>query len=383
MPPATPTIAATQTTYCRFTAGRGSPPIDGTASLGLSGIEINLAPEGLKRLWRYEGLNSAEPIRPNAIDVLLSHRDEPGASLFVQGHDFAARLTEYAPQLSFRSARSRHWKIAAFVLAFIALAIAAIYASGWSPLKSIAGALPETWRQRLGDAARDSMTEGYKLCVDPKGQAALAHLTARLEKAAPTGTTFNVRVYDWSLMNAFAVPGNEIVLTKGLIDKAQTPGEVAGVLAHEMGHGIEMHPETAIIRGVGLAAAVQIMLGGTTGGGLANVGLMLAQLGYSRDAERQADQRAIELLKGASIAPKGLASFFQRVMDMEAEKNASGNKSDAFAWLRTHPPVKERLALVRHQSDYPATPALDEQSWQDLKSICNMTVVPAKSGDES
>jgi predicted Zn-dependent protease len=227
------------------------------------------------------------------------------------------------------------------------------------------------------------MTEGYKLCVDPKGQAALAHLTARLEKAAPTGTTFNVRVYDWSLMNAFAVPGNEIVLTKGLIDKAQTPGEVAGVLAHEMGHGIEMHPETAIIRGVGLAAAVQVMLGGTTGGGLANVGLMLAQLGYSRDAERQADQRAIELLKGAAIAPKGLASFFQRVMDMEAEKNASGSKSDAFAWLRTHPPVKERLALVRHQSDYPATPALDEQSWQDLKSICNMTVVPAKSGDES
>jgi predicted Zn-dependent protease len=383
MPPATPTAPPSDTTYCRFRAGRSSPPIDGVASLGLSGIEIDLGSEQPKQLWRYEGLKSQEPIRPNAIDVLLSYRDEPGASLFVQGHDFATRLIEYAPQISFRSARSRRWKIAAIGLAIVALAIGAIYASGWSPLKSIAGTFPETWRQRLGNAARDSMTEGYKQCVDPAGQAALTHLAERLEKAVPAGTTFDVRVYDWSLMNAFAVPGGEIVLTKGLIDKAQTADEVAGVLAHEMGHGIEMHPEIAIIRSVGLAAAVQVMLGGTAGGGLANIGLMLAQLGYSRDAERQADRRAIELLKSSAITPNGLASFFKRVMDMEAEQDTSGSKSDAFAWLHTHPPVKERLALVRHQSDYPATPALDEQSWRDLKSICKLTVIPAKSGDES
>lgn len=383
MPPATSTPSASATTYCRFTAGRRSPPIDGTASLGLSGIEIDLGPAEPKRLWRYEGLKSQEPIRPNAIDVLLSYRDEPGASLFVQGHDFASRLIEYAPQISFRSTRSRRWTIAAVGLAIVVLAILAVYASGWSPLKSIAGTFPETWRQRLGDAARESMTEGYKQCVDPAGQAALTHLAKRLEKAVPSGTTFDVRVYDWSLMNAFAVPGGQIVLTKGLIDKAQSADEVAGVLAHEMGHGIEMHPETAIIRSVGLAAAVQVMLGGTAGGGLANVGLMLAQLGYSRDAERQADQHAIELLKNSAITPNGLASFFKRVMDMEAEQDTSGSKSDAFAWLRTHPPVKERLTLVQHQSGYPATPALDEQSWRELKSICKLTITPAKTGDEN
>ena len=91
-------------------------------------------------------------------------------------------------------------------------------------------------------------------------------LTERLSKAAPGSEPFNVRVYDWSLMNAFAVPGGQIVLTKGLIDKAETPDEVAGVLAHEMGHGIEMHPETGIIRSIGLAAAVEVMLGGAGGG---------------------------------------------------------------------------------------------------------------------
>ena len=184
----------------------------------------------------------------------------------------------------------------------------ATYALGWSPLKSVAGALPDSWRQRLGNAARESMTEGHKQCADAAGLKALTRLTDRLSKASPVSTPFKIRVYDWSLMNAFAVPGGQIVLTKGLIDKAESPDEVAGVLAHEMGHGIELHPETGIIRNIGLAAAVEVMMGGT-GGGLANVGLMLAQLGYSRNAEREADRHALELLEGSRHRTEGARQF--------------------------------------------------------------------------
>lgn len=176
-------------------------------------------------------------------------------------------------------------------------------------------------------------------------------------------------------MNAFAVPGGQIVLTKGLIDKSETPDEVAGVLAHEMGHGIEMHPETGMLRNIGLAAAVQVILGGGAGGGLANAGMVLAQLGYSRDAERQADRHAYELLKGADIAPRGLANFFTRVTKMETEDPGAAH-APAFNWLRTHPPAAERAKLARQQPDYPATPALDEQSWLELKSICKTTIEP-------
>ncbi len=223
------------------------------------------------------------------------------------------------------------------------------------------------------------MTEGHPECIDPAGVAALTRLTERLSKGASVSPPFDVRVYDWPLMNAFAVPGGEIVLTKGLLDKSQSPDEVAGVLAHEMGHGIELHPEAAIIRGIGLGAALEIMLGGTTGGGLANVGLMLAQLGYSRGAEREADKHGLELLKAAGIAPRGLGDFFTRVMKMEAE---AGDKAPgAFSWLRTHPLPAERLRLVKEQRDYPSTPALDAQSWQDLKGICKKTRGPAKNGD--
>jgi predicted Zn-dependent protease len=207
-------------------------------------------------------------------------------------------------------------------------------------------------------------------------------LTDRVSKAASVSTPFRVRVYDWSLMNAFAVPGGQIVLTKGLIDKAETADEVAGVLAHEMGHGIELHPETGIIRSIGLAAAVEVMLGGS-GGALANAGLVLAQLDYSRGAERQADQRALELLEGASIAPKGLADFFTRVMKMEEDDGSYAAKAGKIGWLRSHPPAAERAEIIRHQHDYPSTPALDAQAWQDLKSICRTTLEADKGDGDS
>ena len=369
--------------YCRFTASPSSGSVDATATLRPAGIEIDLERDLTRRLWQYANLEALEPLRPNTIDVLLSTTDEPGARLFVQGREFAAGLKEQAPHLT---ARAESWRGARpWLFLFLALLVGfsiVTYAAGWSPIRSLAIALPDGWRQRLGDAARQSMTEGHKQCSDPAGLAALAQLTDRVSKAASVSTPFRVRVYDWSLMNAFAVPGGQIVLTKGLIDKAETADEVAGVLAHEMGHGIELHPETGIIRSIGLAAAVEVMLGGS-GGALANAGLVLAQLDYSRGAERQADQRALELLEGASIAPKGLADFFTRVMKMEEDDGSYAAKAGKIGWLRSHPPAAERAEIIRHQHDYPSTPALDAQAWQDLKSICRTTLEPDKGDGDS
>ena len=377
MPPSPHATPEASRNYCRFTAGRSLGAVDGTASLRLTGLEIDLGHGQPRRVWQYAKLKALEPLRSNAIDVLLSSSEEPGATLFVQGGDFAAGLKARAPHLSARADRWRRSRPWLFLLALAAGFFLATYAVGWSPLKSVAGVLPDSWRQRLGNAARESMTEGHKQCAGAAGLKALTHMTERLSKASPVRTPFKVRVYDWSLMNAFAVPGGQIVLTKELIDKTESPDEVAGVLAHEMGHGIELHPETGIIRNIGLAAAVEVMMGGT-GGGLANVGLMLAQLGYSRGAEREADRHALELLKGAGIAPRGLGNFFTRVMKMEADEPAG-----PFSWLRTHPPAAERAELVRHQPDYPSTTALDTQAWQDLKTICQTTRDPEKADSDN
>jgi predicted Zn-dependent protease len=178
-----------------------------------------------------------------------------------------------------------------------------------------------------------------------------------------------VVVVDWDLLNAFAVPGEQIVLTHGLIKKADGPDEIAGVLAHEMGHGLEMHPETALVRALGLSAAADLMFGGT-GGTIANVGIVLAQLSYSRDAERAADTRGLQILKRAGISPQGLAQFFKRVMKIEGDKEGLADGVGQIDILRSHPLTEDRRRMVESQPPYPATPSMGTADWKSLRSIC-------------
>jgi beta-barrel assembly-enhancing protease len=357
--------------YGRFSDGRTANARDAKVMLGVSGVEIRLMNPDTLAIWPYASLRAAEPLRTHAIDVLLTSSKFSGASVFVPSPEFARNLRAHARHLTARAERwynARPWVFGA--LAIIGT-IALVYAAGWSPIRSLAGVLPQSWRDRLGEQAVQSMTDGRKVCTAPDGVAALVKLSERLSKAAGPDTPFHVAVYDWSLLNAFAVPGGKVVMTKGLIDKAGSPDEVAGVLAHEMGHGIELHPETGIIRAIGLAAAVELMMGGS-GGTLANMGLVLAQLGYTRTAEHEADLQALRLLKKAGISSRGLGDFFKRVEKIEGDE-PTGKKFSEIDLLRSHPPTKERELLVRNQPDYPATPALDAASWQDLKGVCSST----------
>jgi beta-barrel assembly-enhancing protease len=369
--------AASQPTakyYARFSGGQSAPAEDASASFGVTGVEIQLTGPFRNFVWPYGALRSTEPIRTHAINVLLSNTNAPGASVFVPGPEFSRALKRHAPHLT---ARSECWRKSRVWLAAAAAAIAlftAIYAAGWSPAHYVARILPQSWREKLGNEAAQSMTGDHKKCVAPGGVAALSKLTERLSKAA--GMPFNVQVFDWTLMNAFAVPGSQIVMTRGMIETATTPDELAGVLAHEMGHGIELHPEAGIIRAVGLATAVELMLGGS-GGALANIGLTLAQLAYTRSAEHEADLQSIRLLKEAGISSNGLRDFFKRVEKIETE-DGSSDSMRTFDMLRTHPPTAEREKLVRSQPDYPSTPALDETSWHELKHICSSTIDAAK-----
>jgi beta-barrel assembly-enhancing protease len=372
---ANPTAGKSLQSFARFSDGK-SAARDASATLYLTGVEIHLKAPDQHFIWPYTTLKAAEPLRTHAIDVLLTSSAFPGASLFVPNPEFARALREHAPQLTTRAERWRKSRIWMFAAAAAIGLVAAMYASGWSPAQYIARVLPQSWREKLGDEAAQSMTEGHAMCVAPAGIAALEKLTERLSTGAGATVPFKVYVYDWTLMNAFAVPGGQVVMTRGLIEKAGSPDEAAGVLAHEMGHGIELHPETGIIRAVGLAAAVELMLGGS-GGALANIGLTLAQLGYTRTAEHEADLQAIRLLKNAGISKRGLSDFFKRVEKIEGEDTAT-TSLHPLDLLRTHPPTKEREDLVRNQPDYPSTPALDEASWQDLKSICSSTIEAVK-----
>ncbi|OYX99839.1 MAG: hypothetical protein B7Y80_09645 [Hyphomicrobium sp. 32-62-53] len=351
----------------RFSRGPGSGSHDVRVRLTERGVAIEGLDGEAPLIWPYGALAIGEPLSAQSIDALLSYSYQPGAALFVPDKTFARALMEHAPQLTERARRMRSARPWFWAAGGAGLVVAGIWLSGFSPANALARMLPDKARAMLGDQVVASMTNGRATCVAPAGTAALDALTAKLSAAAGTGQRFKVVVADWDVLNAFATPGERIVLTRGLIEKAQSPDEVAGVLAHEMGHGIELHPETGIVRGIGLAAATEIVLGGA--GGLANIGLLLTQMSYSREAEREADGHALSILKGAQVSPEGLLAFFDRVTDVEEREGGAGGISV----LRSHPQTEERRAVVAAAERYAATPALDAADWKALQSICTVT----------
>jgi predicted Zn-dependent protease len=292
----------------------------------------------------------------------------PGATLFVADPAFVRRIMEAAPHLTARAWRwraARPWIAAGLALGAIA---GVAWLAGFSPASAIARRLPDGLRERMGAQVVASMAGQRRLCEAPAGRAALDKLTTRLAAASGEKARFQVVVVDWSLLNAFAAPGEQIVLTRELVEKAAGPDELAGVLAHEMGHGLERHPETGIIRGIGLAAGLELLTGGGSGS-LANIGLLLTQLSYTRAAEREADAHALRMLERAGISPKGITDFFKRVEQLES-RSAAGRAIGQIDILRTHPQSAERAKEAAAQPSYPTTPALEPSDWAALKAIC-------------
>ncbi|MEZ5855568.1 MAG: M48 family metallopeptidase [Hyphomicrobiaceae bacterium] len=344
-------------------ASAASRPVE--IRLRSQGLDVRALHQDQSTIWPWSSLTAATPLTKGADHALLQSTAAPDASLLVTGSDFVTAISISAPQLT---AHAFGWRATRPML--VALAGLAVLAGGlWlghiSPARGIAMVIPESLRRQAGSRAIDAMTEGRATCNAAAGREALERLITRLSNGTDENRRFNVRVINWNLINAFAAPGGQIVLTSGVIAASQSADELAGILAHEMGHAEALHPETAIIRTVGLYAAFELMTGGG-GGTLSSVGVLLSQLRYSKAAERDADDRATRRLEHAKISPSGLANFFRRLDARERQKKGSKH------WdiLNTHPKSRERAEAVAKHHVADGTPALDPADWQALRSIC-------------
>lgn len=186
---------------------------------------------------------------------------------------------------------------------------------------------------------RDDLVRSY---VEKLGERILA-------AAGPQPFEYTFYVLDDPNINAFAAPGGHVVVHTGLILEADNMSELAGVMGHEVGHVALRHVarsyyrnRTTGILATLVGAAFQIFLGGYGGygGAMATDLLATAYLAsYSRDAEREADLFAVEVLPQAGISPSGLPSFFETMMQ------EGGANPPLF--LSTHPAHEERVENAR------------------------------------
>ncbi|MEM7240802.1 MAG: M48 family metallopeptidase [Pseudomonadota bacterium] len=207
-----------------------------------------------------------------------------------------------------------------------------------------------------------------KTCTTPQGQAALDKMIDRLTPHFENPYPPSVRVMRSPLVNAFAVPGGHVVLFEGLLKDAESPEEVAGVLAHEYGHVVNRDPTRLGLRTAGSAGILGLVFGDFAGG-FAALALAEAMMNadYSQEAEMEADQFSHEVFARAGLPSSRLADFFAR---LEAEH---GDVEGLLSYIATHPELKGREAAanaadVIQGADF--EPVLTSLEFAALKRIC-------------
>lgn len=315
---------------------------------------------------------------------VLRHATRPGWRLVISGElppDWLQQLRRAARPTPRRVAL---WGGAGAVAAGL---VAVIVLNAGAILATLAPLLPHSWTEPMGRQMIGIISSG-KECSGQAGHRALENLAARLRPEGGFAEPVTLHVIQSPVDNAFALPGGHVVLLSSLIEKAETPEEVAGVLAHELGHAHHRHSNQALIRHFGAGLFLQA-LGGDMGA-MANTTLML---GHSREAEREADAFAIAQLRQAGISPQGLADFFARHQaDDEAQEDGpEGEKAegasfvkDALRTLRdyaaTHPASSTREARFRAAAKATAQPrpALGEAEWLAVRGICEKSADDAR-----
>ena len=141
--------------------------------------------------------------------------------------------------------------------------------------------------------------------------------------------------------NAFALPGGKVGVYTGIFKVARNQDQLAGVIAHEIGHVISRHHDERITRQMGAAAGVQVLgaLAGDYGQLASQGGSILAQTGFllpgSRQQETEADVVGQQLMAQAGFDPRGAVSLWQNMI------SAGGSRPPE--WLSTHPNPQARI----------------------------------------
>jgi len=227
--------------------------------------------------------------------------------------------------------------------------------------------VPQSFERRLGDVAEGQVKTlfGGKVCDNAPGQAAFTKLVNAIRESAGLDPSIQSVVLSSPIPNAFALPGGKVYVFSGLLAKADNADEVAGILAHELGHLKHRDGTRNLIYNGGTSFLIGLLFGDITGSGaLIFASRSLITASYSREAEQNADTFAIDSMHRLGRSPKPMGELMFRVTGKEGDRNLS--------ILASHPLTEDRLARMSREDRPPSgPPLLTAGEWTSLKAICN------------
>ena len=206
-------------------------------------------------------------------------------------------------------------------------------------------------QKALGLQAAPQMNQQFGGAEDPRSDpdaALVAEVGDRLVRGSgaaktPFADSFRFHLLrDRKTINAFALPGGQISITRGLYERLDNEAQLAGVLGHEIGHVIAEHSAQQMAKGqLGQALATAAGIGSDSYGGAmaAQMANKMLQLKYGRDDERQSDTIGLRYMVDAGYHPEGMLG----VMKVLAEAGGSGTPGV----MSSHPHPEERIKTIK------------------------------------
>jgi predicted Zn-dependent protease len=166
-------------------------------------------------------------------------------------------------------------------------------------------------------------------------------------------------VVNTDVVNAFALPGGFIYVNRGVLSRASNESELGSVLAHEIEHVVRRHSVQQMqqMQGANIGVTLACALTGVCSNGLGQAAIQVGGQAvfakFSRDDEIQADDGGFQNEIHAGLNPRGMLTFFQKLL---AEEQQAGGGGATASWFADHPGTQDRVADVeRMLSQVPAS----------------------------
>jgi predicted Zn-dependent protease len=219
--------------------------------------------------------------------------------------------------------------------------------------KSELALVSESQEIQMGQESAQQVAQSIGYYDDPKVQAYVSGIGMKMAKASERpNLPWEFHVVNDASVNAFALPGGFIFVTRGLMTSINDEAELATVLGHEIGHVTNRHSVQQISKaqvaqlGLGLGSILSSDVARVAG--LASQGLSVLFLKYSRDAENQADLAGFRYALGQNYDVREMSNVFQT---LDRISNASGGGGRLPEWLATHPNPGTRIENTQARLD--------------------------------
>ncbi|MEP7373079.1 MAG: M48 family metallopeptidase [Chitinophagaceae bacterium] len=335
-----------KTWFASYYTSFHAEPAEATVLAVENSITIGFRVEnGVTNRVRWEMQDLAAVFDNSLQATRISHTKEPDSRLIVNGKqalEFIQQMQAEQNKSWYKKSQAREWGRNLLIFSGIITVLITTYflIVPWLSEK-LASTISANTEQQIGNAVYDALD----LSAQEDKQATAMLNQFFQEMKVPTAYTIHITVVKSYVVNAFALPGGNIVVYTALLKELKTYPELAALLSHEFTHVNNKHSTKSIFRQLGSKVFISLLFGrfGSVTSVMVDQADKFKSLKYSRGLEKEADLDGLSLLKEKKIDPAGFIGLFKHL------KNAAP-ASTLPEFLGSHPDIDKRIAYIREAS---------------------------------